>query len=261
MDHADIVLFTANDFETRETQRAFGDYETVSRNGRSYWDYGQVGGARVVHALTNMADLAAGKSAKHALGHWDPALLVAVGIAWGCREDDDEEPQRIGDLLLAHPLRDAATEKVSAEKGTQPRGDFHAQDDAVLQVIKTSYWDWTAGETDESKPRLYTGLVLSRPTLVDDAALRATLLNAHPGAIGGEMEGRGMVSEAVDAKCDWVLLKAICDWGKNKNAVPGEKARDQELAARNAAQFLRYAIGRGLGNFATTRPQRPGNER
>ena len=64
------------------------------------------------------------------------------------------------------------------------------------------------------------------------------------------MEGRGMVNAAFNRKCDWLLIKAICDWGYDKNAVPGAKERDQQIAARNAADFVRYAVEHGLASYA-----------
>ena len=92
--------------------------------------------------------------------------------------------------------------------------------------------------------------MLSLPTLIDDIDERRRLIKAYPGAIGGEMEGRGMVSAAFNRKCDWLLIKAICDWGYGKNAVPGAKERDQKIAAHNAADFVRYAVEHGLGAYA-----------
>ena len=94
---ADIVLFTVNDFETREVWRAFGKSGDAQPNGlRTYWDYGVIGGARVVHAQSNMADLAAGEAARDAMAAWQPALLIAAGIAWGA----DRDTQAIGEILV-----------------------------------------------------------------------------------------------------------------------------------------------------------------
>ena len=40
------------------------------------------------------------------------------------------------------------------------------------------------------------------------------------------------------------------DWGYDKNAVEGEKERHQQIAARNAADFVRYAVEHGLASYA-----------
>ena len=94
------------------------------------------------------------------------------------------------------------------------------------------------------------GRVLSLPELIDDINERNRLLRAHPDSIGGEMEGRSFAYAAFNRKCDWLLIKAICDWGYDKNAVPGQKDRDQQIAARNAADFVRYAVEHGLASYA-----------
>ena len=243
---ADIVLFTVNDFETREVWRAFGKSGDAQPNGlRTYWDYGVIGGARVVHARSNMADLAAGNSARDAMDAWQPKLFIAVGIAWGA----DRDTQAIGDILVADPLVDAAHRKESEEKGITPRRDPFVQNDALRNIIATCKLD-RYGSAHENDGKLRMGRVLSLPTLMDFPAERTRLLSAFPGAIGAEMEGRGMVDAVVERKCDWLLIKAICDWGFDKNAVPGQKDHDQQIAACNAAEFVRYAVEHGLASYA-----------
>ena len=204
---ADIVLFTVNGFETQEVWRSFGVTGSPQPNGeRTYWDCGEIAGARVVHARSAMADLPAGKSARAAMDAWRPTLLIAVGIAWGA----DRTTQSIGDILVADPLIDAAHEKLSDKDGTQPRGASFAQNDALRNVIGNFSRD-TTRDTAAEQGKLHVGPVLSLPKLVDKLDERNRLINAYPDAIGGEMEGRGMVDAAVERKCDWLLIKAICD--------------------------------------------------
>lgn len=247
-DAADIVLFTVNEFETSETQAVFDtSLPAILRAPYRYWDYGEIGGARVLHMVCNMADLAAGKSARAAMAAWQPSLLIALGIAWGAPDKD----RAIGDVLLAAPLSDAAYAKISDKDGMQPRGDMWPQSDSLMQTLKSCHWDWQKKSPDERR-KLHAGKVLSLPTLLDKKSLREELLAAYPGTIGGEMEGRGMVDAAVEAKCDWLVLKAICDWGAEKNDIPGQKAIDQQLAARQACTFLRFAMEQGLGGLAVS---------
>jgi hypothetical protein len=54
------------------------------------------------------------------------------------------------------------------------------------------------------------------------------------------MEGAGLYAAARDAKVDWILVKAICDWADgNKGA---DKDARQATAARNAAQFVLHTL-------------------
>lgn len=275
LEQADIVLLTVNDHETEQVQRAFGKTQgAVSAGGRSYWDYGEIGGARVVHTMTPMADLATAGAVRDALMALNPVLFVAVGIAWGASQKE----QAIGDLLLGHPIRDAAHHKDSDEKGMQPRGEHFGLDDRLLQNLKTNHWDWVRQQPDvldpkpkalgdglwrNPRPALHAGLLLTLPTLIDSLPTRDRLLAAHPGAIGGEMEGRGLASQAQAEKCDAFVLKAICDWAANKNASKAQKKRDQQLAATRAADFVRYAVEHSLGPYAVhergKRAQRAGS--
>ena len=64
-----------------------------------------------------------------------------------------------------------------------------------------------------------------------------------PEAIGGEMEGTGLYVSAHDAKVDWIVVKAICDWADGHKAQDKEKR--QALAATNAAQVLKAALDEG----------------
>ena len=243
---ADIVLFTVNDFETQEVQRAFGKTDPAKANGtRMYWDYGKIGGARVVHALTKMADLSAIKSAHAAIEAWSPSLMIAVGIGWGAQRDK----QSIGDILVADPLVDAAHAKDDFDNGIEPRGDAQLQVDALRQMLTTCHRDLN-GFSAAGQRKILFGKLLSLPTLVDNSATRARLLAAWPDAIGGEMEGRGFVDAAIERKCDWLVIKAICDWGYDKNAVDGQKEIDQQDAAAKSADFVRYSVEHGLASYA-----------
>ena len=267
LEQADIVLLTVNDHETEQVQRAFGQTEpAVHVRKRAYWDYGHIGGARVVHTMTNMGDVATIAAVQDAVEALRPVLFLAVGIAWGAGLDG----QHIGDLLLANPLRDAAHHKDDVEKGIRPRGRHFELDDSLLQNLKTHHRDWVRQQPEPPKPepgdmgdglwrnprpQLLNGLVLSLPVLIDNQTTRDRLLTAHPDAIGGEMEGRGLGFAALAEKCDIVLIKAICDWAAAKNADKAQKERDQQLAATRAADFVRYAVERSLGPRAVHKRQ------
>lgn len=67
------------------------------------------------------------------------------------------------------------------------------------------------------------------------------LREQFPDAIAGEMEGTGVyeASLSLDTKPDWIMVKAISDWGYDK--INGS----QSLAARNAAEFITHVIAAG----------------
>jgi nucleoside phosphorylase len=75
---------------------------------------------------------------------------------------------------------------------------------------------------------------------VDNVDYRDDLRALEPEAIGGEMEGAGLYVACHEAKTDWILIKAICDW------ADGNKGHDKEarqaLAAKNAAGFAMFVL-------------------
>jgi nucleoside phosphorylase len=85
--------------------------------------------------------------------------------------------------------------------------------------------------------------VLSGQKLVDNLDYRDSLKSLFPEAIGGEMEGTGLYVSAQAAKVDWLVVKAICDWGHKKNRA--KKDEWQKLAARNAARVVKAALESG----------------
>ena len=87
------------------------------------------------------------------------------------------------------------------------------------------------------------GLILSGAKLVDNQDFREQLRAFGPEAIGGEMEGAGLYAAAQSNKVDWILVKAICDWADGKKS--DHKDANQELAATNAARFIKYVIEQG----------------
>ena len=240
---ADIVIFTVNSHESACLNAAFkSNLPAKPIAGRSYYDFGLIGGARVFHALTQMGDQATAAAARAAISALKPKLLLCVGVAWGAKQTK----WQIGDVLLATRLHDWAHRKESASDGVISRGFTIPPSDGLLQMARTAFLDWP-GVPERQKPALRDGLLLSTPILYDDEGERQKALAAHPEAIGGEMEGRGLVWEASEAKVDWIVIKAICDWGAGKNAPGVDKDAAQRLAASNSAEFVRYLLETQIG--------------
>jgi nucleoside phosphorylase len=83
----------------------------------------------------------------------------------------------------------------------------------------------------------HAGLMLSGEKLVDHPALRQLLLDNEPEAIGGEMEGSGIYVSANTGKVDWILVKAMCDWGDGK-----KKSSWQRTAAKHATTVVKKML-------------------
>jgi nucleoside phosphorylase len=161
-----------------------------------------------------------------------PDHLILTGICFGLREDR----QRMGDILVANQLRVIDHKKVvDAPEGAdwpvveQVRGAHAPPSVLLLGSFVSAQADWTGQD-------VHFGTMLSANTLLNSPAQRAQLIKQHPDAIGGEMEGAGVFAAAAKEKVDWIMVKAIADWGMAKDDT------HHHLAARNAAGFVVHTI-------------------
>ena len=81
------------------------------------------------------------------------------------------------------------------------------------------------------------GPILSGEKLIDNSDFKSCFFEKHPNAIGGEMEGVGVATCAEREKCEWILVKAICDW------ADGKKTDDHHgFAAASAVSFICHVL-------------------
>ena len=242
---ADIVLLTVNKHEQTQLTAVLEHYlghRMVAIQGASnevYLDAGELNGQRVMVAKSLIGATASGASFEtvtHILDDLSPQVIIAVGIAWGAKNADG---QRIGDILLSTRLRNAQHHKVTPDKITL-RGTIEEANGTLLKTFLQV--------AELTGKRAQEGLLISIETLFDDEQQRDKFIAADEHqAIGGEMEGSGLlmaVRGARERRVDWLIVKAICDWGFKKNEDPLKKEQDQINAARNAAELCVAAIGR-----------------
>lgn len=235
---ADVLLVTVTKAESKAVMEVFreatgSEPQPVAVNGYTYHDLGAVNGAQVFLATSRMGSGGVGgsqESVRKAIEALRPSAVIMVGIAFGV----DEQKQAIGDVLVSDQLWLYELARVGKDeivlRGDKPpasawlSGRFH---DADL------YWD-------ESNGKVRLGSVLSGEKLVDNLDYRNQLKQAAPEAVGGEMEGAGLYVACQNAKVDWILVKAICDWADGNKGK--DKDRRQQLAAHNAARFVLKAL-------------------
>jgi nucleoside phosphorylase len=71
--------------------------------------------------------------------------------------------------------------------------------------------------------------MLSGEKLIDDPAFKARLLALEPEAIGGEMEGSGILDACLRNTTRWIIVKGICDWAENKAGGAQPKAAENAM--------------------------------
>jgi nucleoside phosphorylase len=156
-----------------------------------------------------------------------PKSVILVGIAFGLQP----HKQKLGEILVSKQLMFYSPAKV---KGTKviPRGNKVGASKELVDQFEIVSKDW---ET-RNDVKVHFGLVLSGPILAASEEFTRQLLEIESEAEGGEMEGEGLYSAAKD-NAEWILVKAICDWGDEK-----KNDEYQKQAAHNAAQFVVHVL-------------------
>lgn len=191
----------------------------------------------VVRVRSSMGSFGAGGSGATAVDvirAVRPDFVISAGICFGLKPDK----QRLGDILVAGHVVDYDTEKVSEKVpgGIIKRGERTASSVLLMSAARE------VGEGGRFEGRsVHFGSVLSGQKLVDDRELVARLVAEYPEALGGEMEGNGIVAAAEREKVDWLLIKGVCDWGFDKDD------KMQRLASQNAMSFT-FAVVKLLIN-------------
>jgi len=146
-----------------------------------------------------------------------PKFIVMIGIAFGLKP----KKQKLGHILVAKCLKDYETSKVT-DTSTVDRGAMPECSVELLSKARMVDWDRTG---------VHFGQVISGCKLANSEKLIEELGKRYPEAIGGEMEGIGLSAACQRNQVEWILIKGICDWGKNKND------RFQSRAAAHAVDF------------------------
>jgi nucleoside phosphorylase len=262
----DILLVTVTEVEARAVFDAL--YEQDGRNavrrpigGKIYYDLGLIGGAAVWMVQSEMGAGGLGAAlltVQKGIDALAPAGIIMVGIAFGV----NPKKQRIGDILVARQIMLYDLQRVgqtsSGQLDVRLRGDRPSASAWLLDACRSGALDWqhplpgghNPVTSDSPSPlgnaapaKVRFGLMLSGEKLIDNEQMRDQLLAHEPEAIGGEMEGAGLYVAASDRKVDWILIKAICDWADGNKAR--NKEQRQQIAARQAAQFVCHVLAQG----------------
>lgn len=245
---ADLLLVTATKVETEAVLAHVAQKSRVTIHNRAYHNLDVIGEARsFLVQLPAMGYSGSGGSLKtieEAIQALSPWAVIMVGIAFGF----DPQSQQIGDILISQQLQDYDAERVGSASGNQLRGvRVNASASLLSNFITNQYYvfeDWP------DPPTVYPGLILSGSKLVDNEQFRDQLRKAVPDAVGGEMEGMGLYEAASNKHVEWLLVKAISDWGDGRKHV--NKKEYQHLSTKNVARFTIKVIE--LGGFS--RPSR-----
>lgn len=244
----DVLLLFVNDNERQavmDAAKAIGiEPEIDSNHTFVYHDFGDINGVRVKGLQTRMGASgrgASGAATLTAIQEIDPDFIIAVGVAFGIHR----EKQNIGEILVSdqvamyEPAKNASRQTWFGfrKKSTISRGDTATSSERLFSKIQAATLQW-------ENAKVTSGLIVSGEKLIDHKAFKQDLLKRYPEAIGGEMEAAGVYASAELKKKDWIIIKAVCDYADGYKDV--DKQKNQEIAAKNAAEFVFHGFRCGV---------------
>lgn len=246
----DLLIFVAVRSELVELLRcALNMGISIARvRGREsdYYDLGVVGRRRVLVVKTEMGPFSHGGSASraiHCLTETGASGLICVGMAFGTIPARQEP----GDVLVS---RGVLAYDRCVVKSTDTTTSHHDYSQVPMRRASSSLLREFERHacTTEWQGRVHRGLILSGGAIIHCAEFRDKLARkcAHGKgdlAVGGEMEGIGLLSASPKSSPNWIIVKAISDFADHHR---DEVIRaNRPLACYNSARFVLETIADG----------------
>ena len=231
------LLLTFNEHEAHQLWAEFGGVRNeLPREGVTYYELDGVGGFRVIHRHSRQGPQEAQLSATQAIDHWNPQLLIAVGIAFGV----NEKKQHLRDVLVSEKVLDYELARVEPDGTFTYRGTPQETSRELAERVTNINLQRRG---NAGWPTIRLGIMLSGAKLVDNEDYRNTIASLHSKVIGGEMEGSGILTACSRDGVDMIVVKAICDWASHKDTP--SKEEDQKKAAQSAAIVAHAILEKG----------------
>lgn len=244
-----ILLVTANENETDALLKCNSFLIQETRHSddardATIYNIGTLGCYSVVH-FELVQEGSVGSNASqlaiaNAIDAFAPKAVILVGVAFGKRNENDENPsQEIGDVLISTQVADYLSGKV---KDGELQSDAPRPEAGSNLVAAFKYFSRTwKHDIDGRKADREFGLILSGDMVVDDEDFKRALFKMFSRAIGGEMEGRGAYAACDNKQVrEWIIVKGICDWAdgtKGRN-----KQENQVKAAESAVSLVEHVF-------------------
>jgi nucleoside phosphorylase len=228
-----------------ETNAVRYELERVGHVGRlhhgevnSYYLYGPINGAMVAHVQGGMGSTGQNGSTltvADAIRELRPGSVIAVGVAFGIHE----VAQPIGQLLLSARLTNYEKVKVTTDRNG---GQIILERGGSAECSARLIGRFRAARLEDIGIDVKAGEILSGEKLVDDDSFKSALVARFPEAIGGEMEGTGLLAASNRESVEWLVAKAVCDYAANKSHNKQER---QRIAAETSARAVAAVLGQG----------------
>ncbi len=151
--------------------------------------------------------------------------VLVVGVCYAF----DSNKFKLADVLVSDTIIDNMIVKYNGQGEIGDRGQtVHVVHDLTKIFCMDEDTDCPASAGRSST--MYSGTFCCNNVLMNDKVMRDKYLRAHPGAIGGEMEGGELLKFVLDNKLEGVIIiKGVADY------ADGTKAKDWQFTAAMAA--------------------------
>jgi chromosomal replication initiator protein len=234
------VILTALPCEYAAVREHLEDItEDVSHRSGKVYERGRFRGVskhwEVLLAEVGTGNPQAATEAERAIRHFDPSLVLLVGIAGGLKD------VRKGDVVAAHSVYGYESGKVQQTFKARPdvaKTTYGVRERARAESRKRDWQKRLSAKDRRLAPRVFLGAIAAGEKLLADSMseLRRFLDLHYNDALAIEMEGSGVL-HAVHANpgLEALIVRGISDLIEDKTATDGEGW--QETASRTASAF------------------------
>lgn len=232
------VVLTALPVEYEAVRASLKDVRDVEHPRGTLYEVGTVGSFEVAICMTGPGNPMAALEAERAIEHFDPRILLFVGVAGGLKDVN------LGDVVASTKVYGYTSGKAAEEFLPRP-----ALGESAYRLVQRAHA--VAREEQWSRsPRAFVAPIAAGEAVISDSrsTLFAFLRHSYSDALAVEMEGFGAL-RAVYANhpVEGMVIRGISDRIDGK--VEADKAGWQKIAAENAARFA-FGLLKHLSNKA-----------
>ncbi|XP_019859760.1 PREDICTED: uncharacterized protein LOC109587997 isoform X2 [Amphimedon queenslandica] len=159
-------------------------------------------------------------------------FVIAIGICYGAKESKTEElsdKTNLGDIIVAKSIIDTAHQRIEGKDTIVLATEYHCGRN-LLKKFKHHEVFEIEGKAVKVH---HQGSLASEFTLFRSKEAKEEKLKSVQGALGGEMEAKGIHKAAERVGFEWIVIKAIVDWGTEE-----KDKKWQPFAAVSCARFV-----------------------
>uniref|UniRef100_A0A1X7UIE6 Nucleoside phosphorylase domain-containing protein n=1 Tax=Amphimedon queenslandica TaxID=400682 RepID=A0A1X7UIE6_AMPQE len=153
--------------------------------------------------------------------------VIAIGICYGAKKSKTEElddktkelgdKTNLGDIIVAECIVNTEHQCMDEKRIVLPK--IYQCGDKLLKLFKHE----EVFKFESKSVKVHTGVLASEFTLQRNEEEKQKTLNQVSHVLGGEMEANGIIRVARRKKFEWIVVKAIVDWGNEDKSKSWQK--------------------------------------